>query len=119
MSSLVLLSLSISFTITDDAGVSDADTDASFHVSNCSDSESSDLDTCEDCSDSEVVSVSGDDDTSGAEDDWNDLWYASSDDIIITIAHQTMIAKQKQTTVTWVVYQRIVRTVHQSLCLHR
>jgi hypothetical protein len=69
--------------LTDDAVVSDAGTDASFHVSNCSDSESSDLDTCEDCSDSEVVSVSGGDDTSGAEDGethWNGVWYSSSDD---------------------------------------
>ena len=69
--------------LTDDAVVSDAGTDASFHVSNCSDSESSDLDTCEECSDSEVVSVSGGDDTSGAEDGethWNGVWYSSSDD---------------------------------------
>jgi hypothetical protein len=64
--------------ITDDVGVSDADTDASFHVSSCSDSDSSDLETYDECSDGEVVSVSGGDERSGGDDDgtqWNGLWY--------------------------------------------
>jgi hypothetical protein len=69
--------------ITDDVGVSDADTDESFHVSNCSDNESSNLETCEEYNDSEVLSISGGDDTSGENDEgthWNDfgLWYATS-----------------------------------------